>query len=197
MKSFLQEFLGIQPISGITINTIFTSTYFTFFLYVIFLISAILITIFTVKKRGALTGSFKKSIILSLLIVSLLYLLHSESVWYNWFINDWKALHGLDKDTKLFRLEGPLYDFALRLKKLIPEDFCYTIYSTDIYFPYRLEYFMLPLKKGAECEYIVVIADEKSLFDPFTGVFSREDKIITNLEPYFFYSEDAYVIRKK
>lgn len=197
MQNFLKDFLYPQPIEGVTINTVFISPKFTLFLYIIIFLSLILITIYLLKKRYVIKSSIRKSLVLSFLIASLLYLVYSEFIWYNWFINDWKSLKGLSMEEKLLQIEGLFYDFTSKTEKLIPQGAFYTIYSTDGYFPYRMEYFLLPRKKNPEAEYIIIISDNKSLFDMTTGRLLREDKTISNLELYFFYSNDAYILRKR
>lgn len=187
-----------HPITHITINTVPIPVYFSLMIYIIFLLSStILILLFVFFKGYKLLYSIKQAILLSLLISSIAYLVYSEPIWYNWVITDWEAYGGLDTKEKLHKMDYPLYDFALKIKELIPANSNLIIFSSDDYFQIRLEYFLLPFKKKEPPDFIISVVDKESLFDASTGLFKREEKTFTDMEPFFIYAEHAWVLRRK
>jgi hypothetical protein len=198
MADYLQELFSIQPIIGITINTVPTSIHLAFIVYGVFFLSLLIsLYIYFFRKKITFINALRRSFIVALISGSIIWWINGEVIWFSWLKDHWKHFKGLNTEEKLLTMEYPLYDFALRLKKLIPEDSPYTIYSSDEYYSKRLEYFLLPRKEKDPSEFIIVIVDKESVFDPFKGVLKRGDKVITGLEPFFYYAEDAYMVRRR
>jgi len=198
MTEYLQDIFYVQPIFGVTINTVRTPSAFIIAVYcVIFLSLLIALYIYLFRKKIGFANSLRNSCIAALLAGSFMWAIYGEVVWFNWLKENYRNFKGLSTEEKLLKMEYPLYDFASRLKKFIPEDSPYTIYSSDEYYSKRLEYFLLPRKEKDPSEFIIVIVDKESVFDPFKGVLKRGDKVITGLEPFFYYAEDAYMVRRR
>lgn len=198
MIEYLKNIFYVQPIFGVTINTVSTPpAIITLVYFVLFLSLLIALYIYLFKKKISFPDGLRKSCIVALLSGSIMWAIYGEIVWFSWLKENYKNFKGLTTEEKLLKMEYPLYDFASRLKKLIPESSPYTIYSSEEYYSKRLEYFLLPRKVKDPAEFIVVIVDKESVFDPFTRVLKRGDRVITDLEPFFYYADDAYMVRRR
>ena len=194
MEFNLQNLLSVPPINGITINDVPLSSPLVSFLYVLIAILLFFSVVIYLKKYNFLFA-LKKSVIVTLFSVGMIYAIHADIGWSAWLINDSRAFAGLGTDEKLSRMEGGLYDFTLAARKVIDDD--YSLYSSDSYLPLRLEYFLLPHRKRDQAKFIVVLVDQEARYDQTTRTFTRGDIKIGQVDPVLVFARDAYILKRQ
>jgi len=195
MELSFQQIFATQPIMGVTINTVFLSPSFRQLVYI--LIGLIVVLGMTVLlMRGApFAAALKKAIMVALFTSGIVYAVHADIGWSAWLANDARTYAGLRTEDKLLKMEGGLYDFARRARDIIRDD--YMVFSTDDYLPHRMEYFLLPLRKRTQAQYIIVIVDRQAEYDQTKGIFTRGDIVISDVELLFSYANDVYILKRR
>jgi len=194
MEFNLQNLLSVPSINGITINDVPLSSPLVNFLYILIAIILFFSVVIYLKKYNFLSA-LKKSVIVTLFSVGMIYAIHADIGWSAWLINDSRAFAGLGTDEKLSRMEGGLYDFTLAARKVIDDD--YSLYSSDSYLPLRLEYFLLPHRKRDQAKFIVVLVDQEARYDQTTRTFTRGDIKIGQVDPVLVFARDAYILKRQ
>ena len=194
MEFNLQNLLSVPSINGITINDVPLSSPLVSFLYILIAIILFFSVVIYLKKYNFLSA-LKKSVIVTLFSVGMIYAIHADIGWSAWLINDSRAFAGLGTDEKLSRMEGGLYDFTLAARKVIDDD--YSLYSSDSYLPLRLEYFLLPYRKRDQAKFIVVLVDQEARYDQATRTFTRGDIKIGQVDPVLVFARDAYILKRQ
>jgi len=191
----MQNIFSITPIIGSTINTVYLSPAFRQVMYyaIMFLLPAT--TILFLARQYPCTGAFRKAVIVTFLASGTLYAIHADIGWTRWIMEDVRQFSGLDTDSKLSKMEGGIYNFSRQAKKVLGKD--YILFSSDSYVTVRTEYFLLPLRKREQAADIVVLADNASRYNPATRTFTRDNLIIQNVDPVFFFASNAYILRKR
>lgn len=183
-------------IMGITINTVPISPYFREFLYsltvAVFLVSIIILII---KKREIIIP-VRKAIIITFFISGILYAVYGEICWLRWLIEDWHRFSERTTEEKLLSLEGPIYSFSRAVKDIISDE-DYDINMQADYFSLRTQYFLLPSKKRENARFFVILADSGTHFDPSTGILTADGRTIENLELFYQFAPDAYILRRR
>jgi hypothetical protein len=180
---------------GVTINTVALHPVVKSF--IVFLIALVLIlgTFVFIARKYRFVNAFRKAVVLAFFISGLAYALHADVGWTIWLTRDLKVYGGLGTEEKLLRMEGGLYDFARRARSILPET--YQIYSTDVGFQWRMEYFLLPKRKKENAQFIVVIADEPSRYDPAKHQFTRDKVVIEGVDMVSNFASNAYILRRR
>lgn len=191
----LQDIFTIQPISGITINTVILSPSFIILIYVFMAVILIFSTAFFLMKKTGIVSALNKAFIVTFFSAGLIYAVHADIGWSGWLMNDARTYGGLGMDQKLLKMEGVIYAFALDARKRIPRD--YMLFSENEYARLREEYFLLPLRKREKSDYIVVLADPEASYDEVTHTFSRGVLKISPVEPVFMPASNVYILKRK
>jgi hypothetical protein len=195
MNWSLQDIFVVQPIIGVTINSVFLSPQFRAILY--FLIAAIGLSsfylFFLTMHRGI--AAVRRSIFVTFISVGIVSALYADFGWANWFVRDAQTFPGLSTDEKIVRLEGGFADFAIAAKKVLGSD--YELYSSNSYMALRSEYFLLPARKRDSATDIIVLADDQARYDPATHTFTHGTMTVSDVEPLLVYAQNAYVLRKR
>ena len=180
---------------GVTINTVNLSPAFREVLYILMAVLFVLLTIvFTTNKQKPLSA-LKRSFVSVFFIAGMLYALHADLGWSTWLATDIRTFAGLTTDEKLLKLEGGLYDFVRKARTVVKDD--YQIFSTDSYFAFRSEYFLLPLRKRDNAPYLIVLADDTAHYDQKTRTFTRGDIKVHNVDILLAYAPNAYILVKR
>lgn len=190
----IQHIFMYPPITGVTINSVFLSPEFRIIEYCF--IAAILIfgTIYFTTKKFLLPDAFRKAVIAAFFASGLLYAIHADIGWATWLVTDVKNCWGLSTDEKLRKLDDGLYEFALQAKKIVTDD--YQIYTSNEIISFRTQYYLLPLHKREQAQYIVVIGDNEAQFNPITHLFTRGEIKIVNVEQILLFAKDTYILRR-
>lgn len=197
MFDIIKDALMTPPIQGVTINTVaFISPPLRTFLFSLMAIIFLSSTAFFIIRRSGIKSSFRKAVLATFFSVGLVYAIIAEIGWSKWVISDWNNYSSRTTAEKILIMEGPIYEFSANVKNIISDN-NYVLYSSLDYPSLRMGYFLLPSRKKEAAEFIVVLADNDAVFDPYTGILTRGDKTIENLQPVFQYTLDAYVLRKR
>jgi len=186
--------LSVQPIMGVTINTVMIPPAFRLFLYSSALVIVVSATLFFLLNKSSLNVALKKAALVAFFSSGIIYAIHADYVWSSWLAADVNTFGGLSVNEKLVRLEGGLCDFARVANTRIDGD--YMLFSSQDYMAYRLEYFLLPKRKRKDAQYIVVLADQQSSYDQSTRIFARGDLAIKQVEMIAAYARNAYVLKR-
>ncbi|HYA87353.1 MAG TPA: hypothetical protein VEI57_09865 [Nitrospirota bacterium] len=190
----MQNLLSMPSINGITINDVQLSSSVVSFFYT--LIAIIFVCSFVISlKKYTFLSALKKGVIITFFSAGIVYSIHADIGWSTWLINDNRVFGGLGTDEKLSRMEAGLYDFTLAVRKVIDDD--YVLFSSDIYLPLRMEYFLLPHRKRDQAKYIVVLVDKEAHYDQVTHTFTRGDVRIDQVVPVLVFANDAYVLMRQ
>lgn len=184
----------IPPITGVTINFVFLSPEFRVIAYLLIAIILVFGTLYFTAKKFILPDAIRKAIIAAFFSSGLLYTIYADTGWMTWLVTDVRKYWGLSIEEKLRKMEGGLYEFSLRAKKIINDD--YQIYSSSDYVKKRTQYFLLPLHRREQAPYIIVIADNEARFDSHTNLFTHGETMIVNAKPVLFFAENAYILRR-
>jgi hypothetical protein len=183
------------PIMGVTINTVFLSPSVRLFLY--FLIGSVLLlgTISGIRKKVRPSVAFRSAVVAAFFVSGTLYALQADTGWTMWLVNDARTFGGLSTDGKLLKMDDGIYAFAQKAREVVDGD--YQLYASDGTVALRAEYFLLPLRKRAGANYLLVLADKEARFDPVAGTFTRGNVRIDHVEPVLFLARDAYILKRK
>jgi len=195
MNFDLQDIFATRPIDRGTINGVYISPSFILFMYI--LISVILIfaaAVFLIKK-ASFVSSLKKAFIVAFFSAGVVYAVYADIGWSRWLMSDARTYAGLSTDEKLLKMDDAIYAFALIARKTIPCD--YMLFSANDYVRLREEYLLLPLRKRAQSDYIVVLADPESHYDKATLTFSRGSVKISPVELLIMPASYAYILKRK
>jgi hypothetical protein len=195
MDFSLQDIFATQPISGITINTVGLSPSFIFFIYVFIAVILVFSGAFFLMKKSSIVSALKKAFIVTFFSAGLIYAIHADIGWSSWLMNDARTYAGLDTAQKLLKMEGAIYALALEAHSRIPRD--YMLFSANEYAKLREEYFLLPLRKRDQSDYIVVLGDPDAHYDAVTRTFSRHSLTISPVEPVFMPPGNVYILKRK
>ncbi len=190
----LQDIFTIQPISGVTINTVSLSPSFIFFIYMFMAVILVFSAAVFLMKKSSIVPALNKAFIITFFSAGIIYAVHADIGWSRWLINDAQTYGGLGTDDKLLKMEGVIYAFALEARKIIPRD--YMLFSANAYAGLREEYFLLPLRKREQSDYIVVLADPEAHYDEATRTFSRGAVKISPVEPVFIPANNIYILKR-
>ncbi len=191
----LQDIFTTQPISGITINTVSLSAPFIIFIYVFIAVILVFSAALFLIKKSSIVSALNKAFIVTFLSAGLIYAVHADTGWTGWLMNDAQTYAGLGTDQKLLKMEGVIYAFALEARKRIPRD--YMLFSANEYARLREEYFLLPLRKRDQSDYIVVLGDPEAHYEEVTQTFSRDALKISPVEPVFVPARNVYILKRK
>lgn len=180
---------------GVTINTVVLHPVVRSFIFNLIALVLIIGTFVFLSRKYSFAGAFRKAAVLAFFISGLAYAIHADVGWTTWLTRDFQTYGGLGTDEKLLRMEGGLYDFARRARSILPET--YQIYSTDVAFQWRTEYFLLPKRNKENAQFIVVIADESSQYDPAKRQFTRDKMKIEDVDMVSSYAKNAYILRRR
>ncbi len=187
------------PISGVTINTIPLPEDFRIVLYAVSFCTLVTTTLYLFKKNGNYIVAFKKAVVTTFFVAAVFYGTYSETLWLTWFFNDLKQYGRLNTDEKLLKMSGAIYDFPLKVKNYIDED--YILYTSDSMYgevPLKTQYYLLPAKRvTGESNSVVLLADRDSWFDGSTGVLTRGKERFENMELILRYGDYAALLKKK
>lgn len=183
-----------QPITGVTINTVALSPSFIFLLYILIAVVLIIATAVFLRKKFPLLAALGKAFIVVFFFVGIVYAVHADIGWSGWFANDLHVYSGLGTDQKLLKMEDGIYAFAVDARKMIPRD--YMLFSTNEYAKLRLEYFLLPLRKREQSEFIIVLLDPEARYDAVTATLTRGDVKVEPVKPVFMPASNAYILRR-
>lgn len=191
MNFDFQNLVFLQPINGATINTVVLSSAVRNLLYTLAVVTLIISTVFFLF-RNAFAIALRKAIVIAFFFSGLIYAVQGDIVWTSWLITDTKTYAGLTTDEKLGRFEGPFYEFILSARNVIHGD--YMLFSPHTTTAMRTEYFLLPLRKREQADYIVVIQDEESYYNEVDRTFIRGSLKINHLEPIYVMTPGAYIL---
>jgi hypothetical protein len=180
---------------GVTINTVVLHPAVRSFIFILIALVLIMGTFVFLSRKYRFAGAFRKAVVLAFFISGLAYAIHADVGWTTWLTRDFQTYGGLGTDEKLLRMEGGLYDFARRARGILPET--YQIYSSDVAFQWRMEYFLLPKRYKENSQFIVVIADESSRYDPAKRQFTRDKVKIEDVDMVSNYARNAYILRRR
>jgi hypothetical protein len=195
MEWNLQQIFDTPPIMGVTINTVFLHPIARTFLYVFMALALVTATVALLIRKKRFPEALIKASIISFFVSGIVYAAYADIGWSSWLKEDYHAFSGLGTEEKLLRMEGGFYDFIRKARTVLPDT--YQIYSTEGAFPWRAEYFLLPKRKKAHAEFIVVIADARSRYDPVKHQLVRDDEKIENVDLALPYAQNAYILRRR
>lgn len=182
------------PISGLTINMVAMSPAFRNLLYLVIGLSlAASLVLFLMRHPFA--SALKRSVAITFFIAGLLYSFHADYGWSVWVSQDRDQFGGLTTEEKLLKLEGRWYEFIRRAGEVIPDE--YMIYSSNQYLSQRGEYFLLPKRKRAQANTLIILNDSQVTFDQKKRVLVRGTMRYENVEPLLMYHPAAFVVRKQ
>lgn len=184
------------PIDSTTINTIALHPAIRMIIYMLIALVCVTGFIVLLAKKYPISEAISKAAVAAFFISGLTYAIRADIGWTTWLIYDFKIYGGLETEDKLLQMEGKsLHDFIDNSKNILPNT--YQIYSTSSGLKSRIEYSLLPKRKEANAEFIVVNEDKLSHFDPVKHLFTRGDETIQDVDMVFFYDDDAYILRRK
>lgn len=197
MLEYIKQALITEPISGITINWVITSPTFRILTYVLLIVVFLYVssTWFIIKKYNLII-SIKKSLITTFFVIGLFYSFYGELYWWRWVINDWHLFHGKSTEEKLNALEESIYSLSRFIKTIIPNE-NYDINLPSHYISLRIQYFLLPLKRKENAQYIIVLVDKNTSFDPEKGILITDNKRFEDMEMFYPISSDVYILKKR
>ncbi len=196
MEISLEQIFSYPPIMGVTINTVWLSPDFREVL--LWLLAFVLcggLIVFLVRNMPLLQA-VRRAALTSFFVGSLVYALHADIGWSSWVVRDYHLLSGKSTDEKVLALEGPLYEFALRSRRVLKTDYSLPNDAPDNYLTRRYQYFMLPLQMRPDAPAIVIIGDRSARYDPEAGVYTRGDVVVRNVRPLLLFTQDAYIIAR-
>lgn len=196
MSEILGLLLFYPPIMGATINTVFLVPAFRTFILSVFGVVFTGRILMLLLAKQPLVHALIHSVLTAFLIAGLVYALHADLGWAKWVQDDYSTFAGKSTDNKLLAMEGGLYDFAYRARRIIPYEYTIPNDSSDNYLSRRFEYFLLPLKKRHEARYIVGLRDNEASIELGSRTYARKDMVIRNVQPVLIYSPEAYIVRK-
>lgn len=168
------DFFEPDQIIGSTING--WITFPSVCLGLIYLLSAgMLIRIYLAHRAGQVQTVARTGLAL-LISTGLFHAAISDLTWTRWLIHDVRKFWGVPNELKPAAMDGDMFQFIMRCRAVIGNK-NYILYPTakydaeDVmsnYFNRRLEYLMLPARKGAEAEYIIVMLDKSAQYDEKT-----------------------------
>jgi len=182
------------PLTGFTILSVFLSPEFRVIVYFVIAVTLATGILYFRKKKYILPDAFRKSIIAAFFISGMLYAIHADIGWARWLATDIEKYRGLSTEEKLRKNDTVIYEFAKKAKQIIDED--YQIYTPYDIAEQRLQYHLLPLHRNKQARYIIVIADNYSVYDKRTGIFTRGETVIANAQPVLVFDPDLYMLRR-
>jgi len=195
MEWNLQQIFTPPPIMGVTINTVLLHPVVKTFIFILIALVLIIGTIVFITRKYSFVNALRKAAVLAFFISGLAYAIHADVGWTQWLIKDSHVYGGLDTEGKLLRMEGGHYDFIRRARNILPDT--YQIYSSDVAFLWRSEYFLLPKRKKENAQFIIVIADKSSRYDPAKHLYTRDTITIDGVDMVLPYANDAYILRRR
>lgn len=193
----LQNIFSYPPIIGVTINTVKLSAEFRTLLHGMILLGLFTsLPAFIRLRRMPWRTAMASSLLMVFLASGILYALHAEIGWASWLRTDINRFGGLSSEEKLMRLEQGLYLFAREARKVVGTG-DYQLFSDEPYFRERAEYFMLPARKRAQADIIIVLVDPKVKFDAKSATLVREKLKIRKVQLVSAYADDAFILRRR
>jgi hypothetical protein len=185
-----------QPIAGVTINTVYSSPTFrdTIVVLAAVVLAAALVT--HVARGRQLPAALRLAALAAFFAAGLAASAHADRTWARWVAADWELFGGRTTEQKLRIQNGPLYDFAVQARSVIPSDYLLPNDGSDNYFARRFEYFALPLRKRPDAPYIVVLADREAQYDPARRTYTRGTLVIPDVQLVIQPAQDAYILRR-
>lgn len=192
----LQNIFAYPPIMGVTINAVFLSPAFRSLLYVLMALVLAVATTYFLGKHVPFVDAVRRSALITFFISGLVYAMHNDIGWAGWIMQDYQKFSGVSTDEKLIRMEGQLYDFALRAGKVIEGNYYITNHSPENYEASRLEYFLLPHRRAEDARYIIVLLDKQARWDSGKKTLTTPTRVFEKVEPVLLYANNAYILKR-
>jgi hypothetical protein len=195
MNFDFRSLVSTQPITGSSINTVPVDPSFTLLMYIVVCLLLVSFAVLYLARRFRLLPALYAAIMTTFFSAGIIYAAHADIGWITWLVDDIRMFKGLSTDEKLSKMYGEIWDFAREARSIIPDD--YMLYSSDETAALHTEYFLLPHRKRAQSDYIVVFRDRQAAIDPFTGSFTRGDFRMKPVEPVWLFSRDTYILKRR
>jgi hypothetical protein len=148
------------------------------------------------KKKLRLMPALGRASVIAFFCAGFLYLVYSERTWYGWFAEDARTYFGHTTEEKTRMFVGPLFDFIASAKQAI-NGADYTLYSSDTATNLMTQYYLLPNREREKAYYIIVLYDKDSRYDAGTGIFTRGDRRMNDVDLLYRYDFGAYILKKR
>jgi hypothetical protein len=195
MKFDFRSFISPPPINGTTLNSVMLDPSFILFMYILICIVMVSLTVLYLNRRSGLFPALSTALITTFFTAGIIYAAHADIGWTMWLTNDIGMFAGKSMEEKMSAMDDTIWDFSREAKAVIPHE--YVLFSSDETAALRTEYFLLPLRKREQADYIVVLRDRQADFDPVTGTLSRGDSRIGHVEAIRLFAHDTYILKRK
>jgi hypothetical protein len=194
MTGDFQQLFSVPPITGVTINDVMLAPDVRVLVYSLAGVVLVIVAAFSLLNGSRPSVAGRRALLAAFFSAGILYAVLADYVWSGWITADMRSFGGLKTEEKLGRLEGRFSDFTLAAKKVIEGD--YLLFSSDSYLSLRAEYFLLPLRKRAEANYIIVLADQEAQYDQTSRTFTRGGLRIGSVDPVLVFARNAYILKR-
>jgi len=195
MKFDFRSLISPPPINGTTLNSVMLDPSFTLFMYILVCTLLVSLIVLYLKRRSRPLPALNTALLMTFFSAGTIYAAHADIGWTAWLTNDIGMFAGKSTEEKLSAMDDAIWDFAREAKAVIPRE--YELYSSDETAALRTEYFLLPLRKREQADYIVVLRDRQADFDPVTGTLSRGNFRIGHVEAVRLFARDTYILKRK